>query len=202
MTDVAGPVLAIDSSALLRRYVADRQRPLVMAAMAQASVWAASALARSEVMLALHQGASSLAGHQEAWSAVRDDWEALWETERAAIVKEITDNGWGWDQEANKVTGPGGFEVDLSKCAAGWDPYGGLGDGKITIGQTIAQSGTLADYGNMSRGMQSYFDYVNARGGVNGRKSELRRSASSLSSRSRSVCSRRSISSASVQSSS
>lgn len=75
----AGPVLAIDSSALLRRYVADRQRPLVMAAMAEAPVWAASALARSEVMLALHQGSSSLAGQQEAWAAVRDDWEALWE---------------------------------------------------------------------------------------------------------------------------
>ncbi len=79
MADVSGPVLAIDSSALLRRYVADRQRPLVMTAMAEAPVWVASALARSEVMLALHQGASSLAGHQEAWSAVRDDWEALWE---------------------------------------------------------------------------------------------------------------------------
>lgn len=79
MADAAGPVLAIDSSALLRRYVADRQRPLVMTAMAGAPVWAASALARSEVMLALHQGASSRAGQQEAWSAVRDDWEALWE---------------------------------------------------------------------------------------------------------------------------
>lgn len=79
MADAAGPVLAIDSSALLRRYVADRQRPLVMTAMAGAPVWAASALARSEVMLALHQAASSRAGQQEAWSAVRDDWEALWE---------------------------------------------------------------------------------------------------------------------------
>ncbi|MDH4077306.1 MAG: hypothetical protein OEW29_15355, partial [Acidimicrobiia bacterium] len=78
-----------------------------------------------------------------------EDWEALWETERAAIVKEITDNGWGWNQETNKVTGPGGFEVDLSKCAAGWDPYGGLQDGKIMIGQTIAQSGIAADYGNI-----------------------------------------------------
>ncbi len=79
MADAGGPVLAIDSSALLRRYVADRQRPLVMAAMAGAPVWAASALARSEVMLALHQGASSRTGQQQAWAAVRDDWEALWE---------------------------------------------------------------------------------------------------------------------------
>jgi uncharacterized protein len=72
-------VLAIDSSALLRRYVADRQRPLVMSAMAEADVWSASALARSEVMLALHHSAPNLASHQSAWSAVRNDWEALWE---------------------------------------------------------------------------------------------------------------------------
>lgn len=75
-----GPtVLAVDSSALLRRYVADRQRPLVMAAMAGAEVWAASALARSEVMLALHQSAPNLEGQRSAWAAVRDDWEAVWE---------------------------------------------------------------------------------------------------------------------------
>jgi len=95
-----------------------------------------------------------------------EDWEALWETERAAIVKEIVDNGWGWDQEANKVTGPGGFEVDLSKCAAGWDPYGGLGEGKITIGQTIAQSGIAADYGNIGIGQNVLYEYENAKGGI------------------------------------
>ena len=72
-------VLAIDTSALLRRYVADRQRPLVMATMAGAGVWAASALARSEVMLALHQSARDLTSQRASWAAVRDDWEALWE---------------------------------------------------------------------------------------------------------------------------
>lgn len=75
----AGGVLAIDTSALLRRYVADRQRPLVMATMAEADVWVASALARSELMLALHQSAQDLASQQESWRVVRDDWEAMWE---------------------------------------------------------------------------------------------------------------------------
>jgi predicted nucleic acid-binding protein len=74
-----GALLAIDTSALLRRYVADRRRPLVMAAMAEAAVWAASALARSEVMLALHQSAHDRSSQQSSWAAVRDDWEALWE---------------------------------------------------------------------------------------------------------------------------
>lgn len=75
----APSVLAIDSSALLRRYVADRQRPLVMTAMAEAEIWVASALARSEVMLALHQTAHDLDSQRSSWAAVRDDWEALWE---------------------------------------------------------------------------------------------------------------------------
>jgi branched-chain amino acid transport system substrate-binding protein len=94
------------------------------------------------------------------------EWEALWKTERAAVVKKIKDNGWGWDQTAKKVTGPGGFLVDLSKCPAGWDPYGGLSDGTIHIGQTIAQSGTLADYGNIGVGQQILYDYVNTQGGI------------------------------------
>jgi len=72
-------ILAIDTSALLRRYVADRQRPLVVNAMAEATHWAASAIARSEVMLALHHGATSGPTHSQAWDAVRDDWEAMWE---------------------------------------------------------------------------------------------------------------------------
>lgn len=71
-------VLVLDTSALLRRYVADRRRPLVMAAMADADQWVASALARSEVTLALHQTATDPQSQQLAWAAVRDDWEALW----------------------------------------------------------------------------------------------------------------------------
>lgn len=72
-------VLALDTSALLRRYVADRQRPLVITAMDEAEHWVASALARSEVTLALHQTATGPQSQQSAWAAVRDDWEAVWE---------------------------------------------------------------------------------------------------------------------------
>ena len=72
-------LLVVDSSALLRRYVADRHRPLVMTTMAAARHWVASAAARAEVMLALHQAAGDAGSQRVAWSAVRDDWEALWE---------------------------------------------------------------------------------------------------------------------------
>lgn len=72
-------MLVLDTSALLRRYVADRERPLVVEAMANAEHWVASALARSEVMLALHQTANDPLGQRSAWASVRDDWEAMWE---------------------------------------------------------------------------------------------------------------------------
>lgn len=76
----AGPApLVLDSSALVRRYVADRHRPLVLDTMATAEAWVASALARSEVLLALHQSATGPQAQEEAWSSVHADWDSLWE---------------------------------------------------------------------------------------------------------------------------
>lgn len=72
-------MLMLDTSALLRRYVADRDRPLVVQTMAADDQWVASALARSEVMLALHQTATDPLSQRSAWAPVRDDWEAIWE---------------------------------------------------------------------------------------------------------------------------
>ncbi|MEM7338597.1 MAG: type II toxin-antitoxin system VapC family toxin [Actinomycetota bacterium] len=72
-------VLALDSSALLRRYVADKHRPLVLAAMDDAEHWVVSALARTEVLMALHTAAGDPRGQESAWAAVRHDWETLWE---------------------------------------------------------------------------------------------------------------------------
>ncbi|MFV0525969.1 MAG: type II toxin-antitoxin system VapC family toxin [Acidimicrobiales bacterium] len=72
-------ILALDTSALVRRYVADRDRPLVISAMAGADQWVASAAARAEVMLALHAAATDPESQRQAWTAVRDDWESLWE---------------------------------------------------------------------------------------------------------------------------
>ncbi len=95
-----------------------------------------------------------------------EDWQALWDTERAAIVKNIKDNGWGWDKTGNKVTGPDGFTVDLTTCPAGWDPYEGLVDGKIKLGQNMVFSGALADYGNIGTAQKIYYDYINGQGGI------------------------------------
>jgi predicted nucleic acid-binding protein len=71
-------VLFIDTSALVRRYVRDRHRPLVTDAMTGDATWCASALARTETQLALHRAAVTPGQQHELWRALRDDWEAFW----------------------------------------------------------------------------------------------------------------------------
>ncbi len=73
------PILVLDTSALLRRYIADPARPLVIDAMNNAEAWAASAVARTELQLGLFGAAVSPQSRDELWAAVRNDWEALWE---------------------------------------------------------------------------------------------------------------------------
>jgi predicted nucleic acid-binding protein len=70
-------VLALDSSALLARYLGGPARQVVLDAMAADGDWCASALALSEV-LALIERASTLEAERDALRrAVRDDWERI-----------------------------------------------------------------------------------------------------------------------------
>ena len=93
-----------------------------------------------------------------------DEWEALWAKQRDAVVKRIKDNKWGKSADGKTVTGPEGFTIDLTKCPAGWSDTEGLTDTSIKIGQAIAQSGTLADYGNIAKAMTVLFDYYSKKG--------------------------------------
>ena len=61
-------LLALDSSALLRRYVTDPDRDLVMATMAEADTWCASAITRPEVQTALHRLALDRYSLEELWA--------------------------------------------------------------------------------------------------------------------------------------
>jgi predicted nucleic acid-binding protein len=70
--------LYVDSSALVRRYVRDRHRSVVLDAMAGDDAWCASALVRSETQLALHRVAVSSRQQRVLWGALRDEWEAFW----------------------------------------------------------------------------------------------------------------------------
>ena len=70
-------MLALDSSALLARYLGGPARSIVLDAMAGDEDWCASALALSEV-LALIERASTLETERDAVRrAVRDDWERI-----------------------------------------------------------------------------------------------------------------------------
>jgi predicted nucleic acid-binding protein len=69
--------LALDTSALVRRYVPDPHRSLVLAEMGRADMWCASALARTEVLLALHRMAMAPFQQAELWRSARTDWDAF-----------------------------------------------------------------------------------------------------------------------------
>ena len=94
-----------------------------------------------------------------------DALEAEWAATREKIVEKIKAGGYGIDEASNTLKGPGGFEIDLSECPQGWSNTEGLSDTEIKIGHTTAQSGTLADYGNIGRGMDVLWKYQNDNGG-------------------------------------
>ena len=70
-------MLALDSSALLARYLGGPTRSVVLDAMATDRDWCASALALSEV-LSLIERAATLESERDALRrALRDDWERI-----------------------------------------------------------------------------------------------------------------------------
>ena len=99
-----------------------------------------------------------------------EELEAAWEANRAAIVETIKAEGYGLGDDGI-VTGPGGFTIDTNTCPADWSDTEGL-ESSVKIGGTFAQSGNLASYGNIAAGMETYFDYVNANGGIGGQDIE------------------------------
>jgi predicted nucleic acid-binding protein len=69
--------LAIDTSALVKRYLREPGRDLVIEAMDADPQWCASALTRTEVLVALHRSSVSRRQQQALWSTFRDDWDAM-----------------------------------------------------------------------------------------------------------------------------
>ena len=69
--------LAVDSSALVKRYLREPGRDLVVETMAADPVWCASELVRTEVMLALHRVAIGPRQADQLWRSFRDDWDAF-----------------------------------------------------------------------------------------------------------------------------
>lgn len=71
------PMLFLDSSALVRRYVHGPGHELVVTAMEEASDWCASALCRPETLLALHRLSATPQQQERLWRNLRDDWETF-----------------------------------------------------------------------------------------------------------------------------
>lgn len=75
--------LALDTSAFLCRYLPDRRRAVVLDAMAEAKHWVATALVRTETVLALHQalgqGQFAPPPRVSPRSIVNHDWASMWE---------------------------------------------------------------------------------------------------------------------------
>ena len=69
--------LFVDSSALVKRYVDEPGRDLVLEAMAGDDVWCASALARTEAMLTLHRVAATPRQADRLTLLLLADWDAF-----------------------------------------------------------------------------------------------------------------------------
>lgn len=70
--------LYVDTSALVRRYLHDRHRSMVLDAMDRDDAWCASALVRTEAQLALHRASTGARQQADLWRGLRDEWEAFW----------------------------------------------------------------------------------------------------------------------------
>jgi branched-chain amino acid transport system substrate-binding protein len=66
--------------------------------------------------------------------------------------------------------GTSGFTIDPKDCPEDWDPHQGITDTEIRFMMSLPRSGPLAAFGLIGDGVKSYFDYVNSKGGVDGRQ--------------------------------
>jgi len=76
--------------------------------------------------------------------------------------------GTGW---SGALAGLGVLWFALASPVSAQKNYGpGVSDTEIKIGQTMPYSGPLSSYGTIGRAQLAYFEMINAKGGINGRK--------------------------------
>lgn len=74
---------------------------------------------------------------------------------------------------SSATTAPGGaFSISTKDCQDYQGTQGVTGD-TIRLGSSFPQSGLYSAYAEISKGYEAYFKYVNANGGVNGKKIEI-----------------------------
>ncbi len=83
-------------------------------------------------------------------------------------------DGYGQDDANPKLYhGAGGFTLDTSECPDDWNATQGIKDGTIHLWTALPLSGPIASVGIYGDGMKSYFEYLNANGGINGMNVQL-----------------------------
>lgn len=70
-------MIFVDTSALVKRYVEEPGRDVVVEAMEADDVWVASQLALTEAMLTLHRVAATPRQAERLWRALHTDWDAF-----------------------------------------------------------------------------------------------------------------------------
>jgi branched-chain amino acid transport system substrate-binding protein len=65
--------------------------------------------------------------------------------------------------------GAADFVLDPADCPEDWDPMQGITDEEIKFFISLPKAGPFAGFGLIADGIQSYFDYVNEQGGIDGR---------------------------------
>ncbi len=71
-------ILAVDTSALVLRYLPGRHREMVLDEMAETDIWCASVLVRTEVLLTLHRASISPSQYSELSRQFNADWDAFY----------------------------------------------------------------------------------------------------------------------------
>tara|TARA_B100000029_G_C17517989_1_gene938814 strand:+ start:981 stop:1400 length:420 start_codon:yes stop_codon:yes gene_type:complete len=66
--------VAVDSSAILQRYLPGKHRDLVLSEMGEGNQWIATELVKTEVLLTLHRAAISPTHYETLSRTFRDDW--------------------------------------------------------------------------------------------------------------------------------
>ena len=67
--------VALDSTAVLQRYLPGEYRDLVLSEMGESNYWIATELVKTEILLTLHQAAVSSTHYEELSRIFRNDWD-------------------------------------------------------------------------------------------------------------------------------
>lgn len=133
------------------------------------------AAAVGSMSVACSHEASKQAAEAKRCAAATSKPSASGSTPADGSVPTPSSDSKNWGQSGNPCvyTGPGDFSLDMSKCPTDFDNNAGITASEIKLFTSMPHSGALAAYGAIGDGIKSYLDYINAHGGVQGRKVSL-----------------------------